>query len=256
MLGKLLKYDLRYVYKTLGVYYVITIVTVVCGTLLLKIHNPPFIISFIGEILASGGIGLSIGLVINAFTRTWMRFRKNLYGDESYLTHTLPISRLHLFTSKFVSSVIILLLSLIIVAIVLLIYVPEASSSVFSPDIFNVIPDTSITIFYCAIVFILLLIMQSIFVIMCGFTGTIINRNFSLIIGTGCYLVVSVILIGIIFILSSFDPELNALIARGHQPSLPTVINCSWICIAVYTTVTAIMFAMNVKLLNRGVNVE
>ena len=32
--------------------------------------------------------------------RMWVRFRSNFYGDESYLTHTLPIKREVLYTSK------------------------------------------------------------------------------------------------------------------------------------------------------------
>lgn len=249
MLGKLLKYDLRYVYKTLGVYYILTIVATVCGTLILKIPNPPFIIKFIGEILSGGGFGLSIGLMINAFTRTWARFRQNLYGDEAYLTHTLPISRLQLFTSKFISSVIILLLSLVIIAAVMFIQTPEATSSIFSTDDFAIFASA--------------LIIQAVFSIMCGFTGIIVGHRFdtarniiSAIAGIGCYLAVSVLLIGIVFLLSAFDPELSELITRGQQPSLPTLINFLWIGIATYTITTAGLFAINVNLLNRGVNVE
>lgn len=263
MLGKLLKYDLRYVYKTLGAYYIFTIVSVICGVLLQQIPEPPFIIYFLGEFLTNAGIGLSIGLIINAFTRTWIRFHQNLYGDESYLTHTLPISRLQLFASKFISSVITLLLSLIVVTIVLLIYVPGAASSVFSTDIFDIIPGTSLTVFSAFVVFTLALIIQAVFAIMCGFTGIIIGNRFntargaiSAAAGVGCYLVVALLLVGIIFILSNFDPELGDLIARGHQPNLPTLINCLWACIVTYSVAIVVLFITSVKLLNRGVNVD
>ncbi len=266
MLGKLLKYDLRYVYKVLGVYYLISISFTAIGALLSRIEYPPYIIDFIEGFLINAGLGLSIGLTITAFTRTWMRFRQSLYGDESYLTHTLPISRLQLFTSKFICAIIILLLSLVVVAVVLVLYVSSISGfdfGAFLADLFVTIQGTSFSLFYVAIVLGLLVIVQSIFIIMCGFSGIIIGRRsniapgpVSFIAGLGCYLVTGGILIGIIYLFSTFDPELAAVFTHGHQPNLPTVINCAWICTATYTITTATLFAINVNLLNRGVNVE
>lgn len=260
MLGKLLKYDLRYVYKTLGAYYIVAIITAMIGVLLCEIPCPPFLISFLGEFLSSASIGLSVGLMINAFTRTCARFRQSLYGDEAYLTHTLPISRFQLFASKFISAIITLLVSTIIVSIVILIL---DHNNLHLQELFITVGDTSFTLFYCIAVLTLLVIIQSIFIIMCGFSGIVIGHRFdtargiiSFIAGFGCYFLTGGLLIGLIFLLSNFDPELSALITYGHQPGLPTLINCAWICTAAYATITAILFAINVKLLNRGVNVE
>lgn len=260
MLGKLLKYDLRYVYKVLGAYYIITVISVISGVLLQQIPEPPFIIEFLGEFLTNAGIGLSVGLIINAFTRTWVRFRQNLYGDESYLTHTLPISRLQLFSSKFISAVIILLISLILIAAVMIIVFREELSGL---DLFANIPGTNFSLLYTGIVLLTLLTIQSIFIIMCGFTGIIVGHRFntsrglaSALAGAGCYLVTSFLLLGLIFIIGNFNPELSSLITYGHQPSLPTLLNLAWACTIVYVAATAIMFFLNVKLLNRGVNVE
>jgi len=260
MLGKLLKYDLRYVYKTLGAYYIITIISVLCGVLLRQIPEPPFIIEFIGEFLTNAGIGLSIGLIINAFTRTWLRFHQNLYGDESYLTHTLPISRLQLFASKFISALIVLLLSLIVIAIVALLVFHNQLADL---EFLRIIPGTSFTLLYCLVVFLILLIVQSTFIIMCGFTGIVSGHRFntsrtliSTLIGAGCYLVTSILLVGVIFLLGTFNPELSSFIIHGHQPDLSTLLNFAWICTIIYTVATAIMFVINVKLLNKGVNVD
>lgn len=266
MLGKLLKYDLRYIYKVLGAYYLISISSVALGALLSKIEHPPYIIDFIEGFLTNAGFGLSIGLMITAFTRTWMRFRQSLYGDESYLTHTLPVSRLQLFTSKFICAIIVLLLSLAVAALVLLLYVSSFSNfdiGAFFADLSVTIADTSFTLFCLIIILGLLVIVQSIFIIMCGFSGIIIGRRFntapgpiSSITGLGCYLIAGGLLIGIIYLFSTFDPELAAVFTHGHQPNLPTIINCAWICIATYTIATATLFVVNVNLLNRGVNVE
>lgn len=261
MLEKLLKYDFRYVYKLLGIYYIITIVSVACGVLLHQIHEPPFIIGFLAEFLTNAGMGLSVGLIISAFTRTWVRFRQSLYGDESYLTHTLPISRLQLFASKFLSAVVILLISVaLIIAVVAVIFFRQLSEfNIFTTTIL----DTGITYSHAGIVLLILLVVQSIFIIMSGFTGIVLGHRFnssrglaSWLIGVGCYLVVSLILLGLIFLLGHSNPEFNALIAYGHQPSLPTLLELSWICTAGYIVATIVMFVVNTKSLQHGVDVE
>ena len=53
--------------------------------------------------------------------RCWARFTKNIYGDESYLTHTLPIEKKTIFISKYLTSIITMLASTAVILIVLFI---------------------------------------------------------------------------------------------------------------------------------------
>ena len=39
-------------------------------------------------------------IILNNLMRLWARFKNNFYGDESYLTHTLPINKKTLYLSK------------------------------------------------------------------------------------------------------------------------------------------------------------
>ena len=52
-------------------------------------------------VLVSGtAISMMFSIVINNLMRLWVRFKNNFYGDESYLTHTLPIDKKTLYLSK------------------------------------------------------------------------------------------------------------------------------------------------------------
>ena len=53
--------------------------------------------------------------VINSVIRIWERFRQSLYKDESYLIHTLPVSKKKLYDSKTISGIGTILLSLVVV---------------------------------------------------------------------------------------------------------------------------------------------
>ena len=100
MLGKVLKYDLKYIYKVLIVFYLLTLVFALFTRLFWSFDNSA-ILNILGFIASGTMISFIISILINNMMRAWARFIKNIYGDESYLTHTLPISKKTIYLSKF-----------------------------------------------------------------------------------------------------------------------------------------------------------
>ena len=56
--------------------------------------------NIIGEICQGAMFSMMISAIINNLMRMWVRFKQNLYGDESYLTHTLPVTKASIYLSK------------------------------------------------------------------------------------------------------------------------------------------------------------
>lgn len=104
MLKKLIKYDIDFVNKFLIPFSIITILI----TILCRICFEFLEVSFIFKILYYTTVivanGLIINLVINIIIRNILRFNQQLYGDESYLVHTLPVKRNQIVASKIISS--------------------------------------------------------------------------------------------------------------------------------------------------------
>ena len=67
MLGKLLKYDLKWVYKLVVVYYGLAIIFALVGRGLSFIDN-----SFIFEFISKFSCGVSVAMVFNIFFLTWL----------------------------------------------------------------------------------------------------------------------------------------------------------------------------------------
>lgn len=135
MFKKLLKYDLKALYKPLLI-YAIGITTCAIITRLTTIQysdlppyetTTPVFITIINTICYNAFYALSVALIVTIFIRIWRHYAINFYGDESYLTHTLPIPRHTLWNSKFLSSIIAILFGLVIIAIGIFIiyYSPE-----------------------------------------------------------------------------------------------------------------------------------
>ena len=104
MLKKLLKYDLKNVYKVLIVFYILSLFFAILARIFLNIENS-FILNVIGKICSGVTISMIANILINNLMRLWVRFKTNLYSDESYLTHTLPVDKKTLYLSKIFSAV-------------------------------------------------------------------------------------------------------------------------------------------------------
>ena len=92
MLKKLLKYDLQNIFKFLIIFYGLALFFGILTRIFLSIDNS-FIMNLIGQICSGACISMMFSILINNLMRLWVRFKQNLYGDESYLIHTLPVDK-------------------------------------------------------------------------------------------------------------------------------------------------------------------
>ena len=118
MLGKLLKYDLKWTYKGVIVFYILSIVFSIIGRLFSEIDNS-LIFNVLGQICIGAAVSMVVNVLINNFIRVWVRFIRNCYKDESYLTHTLPVSKKTIFLSKVLSAIITMITSAVIIVVCL-----------------------------------------------------------------------------------------------------------------------------------------
>lgn len=211
MLIKLLKYELKWNYKILAIFYTLALIAEMLGEILLSISNLVGVICmyFMLEMLACA---LIIGTV-----RLLIRFIKTTYHDEAYLTHTLPIDKKTILTSKTLSAVITTITTFIITIICLY----RICTNVEIMNNYIIDMDEILKIF----MIIFLIHLQAILITLVGYMSIIIGHRQgknksanSLLIGIIIYIIMSVILgiisnaIGIFWgveDLSTFDNDLE-----------------------------------------------
>ena len=103
MLKKLLKYDLKWIYKVILVFYALAIFFALLSFGLSKAENST-LLNVLAQISCGFTVAMVANCIVNSIMRSWVRFRNNMYKDESYLTHTLPVSRHTVFLSKTLSA--------------------------------------------------------------------------------------------------------------------------------------------------------
>ncbi len=125
MLGKLFKYDMKSLGRVfLPLYAALIIISAVNRILILTGLNVPIMIgsSVFGMLLG--------GVCVATFILTLNRFRKNLLGNEGYLSFTLPVSADKLILSKLFSAAIWFVVSFIVVIISIVIMAANGSDYV------------------------------------------------------------------------------------------------------------------------------
>lgn len=112
MIKKLMKYDLKKCLNPLVIFYAISL-GLACITRFINIWDDIHIIKIIGTVFASLTYSAVASILVNTIVHLLRMFINSFFKDESYLTHTLPVSKNQLFASKYLTSLIVILLSVI-----------------------------------------------------------------------------------------------------------------------------------------------
>lgn len=263
MLGKLLKYNLRFSYRNLVIFYSIGFVSAVL-TRIFEMAGDTVILDILHSIGMGFVISFACSSIINTFMRAWVRLVQNLYGDESYLTHTLPLEKKTIYTGHFLNSIVTMFTS--VGAALLMLFVAFYSEKTMEmirqslqimADAYNV--STEVLLLVIGFVFFL----QMTVLIQAGYTGILLGYRmenkrllWSTIIGFACYMVTqSASLVGIL-ISGILEPDIFDLFLTNQMPNLEIFMTIMYVAIAVYAVILVVYYWLDIAILKKGVNVE
>ena len=106
MLSKLLKRDLKKNMSWMWILFVATIGVALITRGAKELGESLAFFEVIHVIFEGAFYGLAVNLIIQPFLRNFLNFYKSFYSDESYLTHTLPVTKNQLINSKYLTAVI------------------------------------------------------------------------------------------------------------------------------------------------------
>lgn len=262
MLKKLLKYDLQWCYKPLLVFYILalffSIIVRIVGS-----FEQSLIVLIIDKICCGIIIAMIVNILINCFMRNWARFVRNIYKDESYLTHTLPVSKNKIYLSKILTAIITLLTSFIVIIICLAIATLnkdtwvilkeslEQSAIYFDSSVFGLIFVMIITIFF-----------EFLFMMMSGILGIIIGHRSnnlkivkSIVIGFVIYMILSSMSLVVLFIAGLLNSDIMSLF-NNIEVSSNALKSMMLVGILIYAIYNLGIYFIGNKLLNKGVDVD
>ncbi len=264
MLGKLLKYDLKYMIKNMSIFYILCIFFAITTRILFSLDQSVIIV-IIGQVSVGCLFAMIFNTLINTIIRSWVRFSSFLYKDESYLTHTLPVTKNQLYNSQFIQSLIFFSIGFVVIILSLFItYYSKENWLAITNFIKTITTGLNMSTFFFVGMFIIVIFLEVFNGIQCGFFGMILGNKknntklgYSILFGFISYFATQLLVLLSIFIYALFDSSVMELFKVAS--SNIDVDSFKILAIIASILYLVIIFVMNIlckKELNKGVNVE
>jgi len=263
MLGKLLKYDLKWIYKGLAVFYLLALLFSGLGRLLLLPSNS-LLFTIVGKITNGIAIAMMFNALINCFMRCWVRFVRHLYKDESYLTHTLPVTKGEVYLSKVLSAVIVSFTTILVILGCLFICYYSKSNIEFVKSFLELAASSySTTVIKILFMLSLILVLEIIFVILVGYVGIVLGHRSnqhkivnSIAIGLGFYFVTQTVSLLVVFVGGLLSSDIMNLVKTMESIDVSLVKVFILAAALLYFIYILFYYFLGKKLLEKGVNVD
>ena len=263
MLGKLLKYDLKWVYKVVSIFYILAFISAVLTRIFYNIENS-LLFDIIGKIVNGIMIAMLVNALINGLIRSWVRFTNNLYKDESYLTHTLPVEKKTIFLSKVLTAMICSFATVMVAIICILISYYTKNNMEILKNFLKLTADTyDITVIGVILAMAIVVFLEILFIILIGYNGIIIghksNKNKmlkSVATGIGLYMFTSTLTLAIIYIIGLFNDKVMNVINTTEIVNVDAIKLVMISGMGIYVCYNIIYYILGKILLSKGVNVD
>ena len=264
MLMKLLKYDLKYMIKNMGIFYILSIFFAITTRILFNMDQSA-IIKILGQISVGCMFSMIASTLINTMMRSWVRFRDSLYKDEAYLTHTLPVTKNDLYNSKFIQTLIFFIIGFVIIIVSLFItYYSKENWTAITNYVRTITTGLNMSTAFFLTMAITIIFLEVFNAIQCGFLGLILghklNNNkiaFSIIFGFVAYLLSQSLVLALVFVYGLFDPTVMELFKTAtvsiDVDAFKLLAIISSVLYIIIITVMSIICKIELK---KGVNIE
>jgi len=261
MLNKLLKYDLRSIFKPLVPIFGITLLLSVLQRLATALGESFTILKIPAGFLTAFYVVLLIALPIAAFIFSIIKYYNNLAKDEGYLMHTLPVRKSELVASQLISAVTAMFATIIIMAIALsitfagILHLSDITS--FFEKIFEYVQPLFVVMILLS--FILSYLSQQVMVYLSIALGQKHNSHkvmYSIIYGIVIYNVIQLILTIILVIPGLLNSSFRDMLFHNQTPSID-FLNCYLGFANIVTIIlTILLFIATTKVLEKHLNLE
>ncbi len=265
MLKKLIKYDLKDAFNKVILIYATLALTLAGAYRLFSLFSEIFLWEIVAKICFGACISMAVTLIINVVIHAWVNFSLSVYSDRGYLTHTLPIKKSTIYTSKVLSSMICLLISVLIAGIAIFILLYSDKTVELYKQLSIIVNETyEVGMVALFITIAIEIFFQTFALIQAGWVGIILGqrmqngkRGFSFLFGAVTYIIFQWFAVVGILIASLFKEGMLKTIFTASDVIEVGVLKILLIgAIVIYAIIDVLAYLIAIKLFNKGVNLE
>jgi len=276
MLKKLLKYDLKSIFKYWWIAAIVSIGLSIAGGLAISITaSDKDVPAFISVLVVFSILFAIIGIFafpILTYILAYVRYYKNFFTDEGYLTFTLPVKRSQLLNSKLISNLLVMFCSGIVVFADIFILISLGVGNDFYNEVimpisnaiaklFNSI-STSDCIYLCLMILaaiailILITVFSTLMIFACITFAAVITKKAKVIAAIGIYYVTNWVITGFMQLVYIFGITSigNLISTMPESVGVPTVTIMLYAVVVFLGLLCLLLYTLNYFMLDRKLN--
>ncbi|MFQ6724151.1 MAG: hypothetical protein ACLRFE_02320 [Clostridia bacterium] len=261
MLGKLLKKDLKRNMRWMWILFVSTILVAIVTRGFKELGEDILFFKVLGIFFDSVFYSLLVNVILQPFLRNFLNFSKSFYGDESYLTHTLPATKSQLITSKFITAVIEMALGFI--SLVVSLFIMFFSPTVFDKLrlILSLVISGKFSLFWAITLFVVLVVVEFLMFISIIYFSIVIAYRAKekrvlktfLLTTLMAFIAITILSIAMIIVLAINGVKLTSSTLILSSSAFMSVIITG---IVVYSAISVMFYVLAKNEFSKGVNVD
>ena len=261
MLSKLLKKDLS---KNMRWLWILFVATIACAGLTRGFKELGKTVAFfqvVGIFFDSVFYSLAVNAILQPFLRSFLNFKNSFYSDESYLTHTLPVTKNELINSKYLTAIIEMISGFACLVVSLIIMFISPSFGEVLKLMLSTIVTGSFSIWLVLALMVVLIFVEFFMFISIIYFGIILGfksrdhkvlKSF-LIVAAMAFASIIVLAIAMVVVLSIFGVKLSAATLVLSSGAFYSVLVTG---IVVYSIISVLFYFLAKREFNKGVNVD
>lgn len=132
----------------------------------------------VGSICSGCAIAMMVSCLINTLMRAWVRFLRNIYKDEAYLTHTLPVEKKTVYLSKVLSAIICSFTTMTAIILCLFICYYSEKNMMVLKELLELAANTyNTTVISLLLTVTFVLFLEIVFILLLGYVGIIMGHR-------------------------------------------------------------------------------
>jgi len=261
MLSKLLKNDLKRNMRWMWILFVGTLAIAGLTRGFKELGESIAFFKVLGIIFDSVFYALLVNVILHPFLRNFLNFTKSFYSDESYLTHTLPVTKKQLLNSKFLTALIEIVLGFVCLVLSLLIMFGSPTMFDTLKLLLSMVITGEFSVILVLSLFVILVIVEFLMFISIIYFSIVLAyrekekrvlRTF-LYTALSAFISITILSIVMIIVLAVNGVELTSATLTLSTPAFMGVILSG---IVVYSLAIVIFYILTQKAFNKGVNVD
>ena len=249
--------------KNMSVFYILAIFFAITTRVLFSLKQT-VIVTIIGQISVGCMYSMVASVLFNTMIRSWVRFRDSIYKDESYLTHTLPVTKNEIYASKFIQTLIFFVIGFIVAVFSLFItYYTKERWLLITGYVNKITTGLNFNTTLFVIGAIAVIFLEIFNAIQCGYLGILLGHRknngkigYSVLFGFLAYLVAQNLALLLVFVAGLFNSSVMDLFKNEVLIDTNSFKLLMLLAIILYTLIIGIMYIVCQKVFNKGVNIE